>query len=211
MVSMNWHPDCRMHLRPGHGQSSAFSILELIIVVGLVGVVAAIGISQANRSLQRSKVNEIALELAGWFESLKTNTTVDVSCQATFRGTPGQTTAFSSGTILYAIESNRQANTEALADKAPSCTNYIQSFRLGLSAISGNFLIDSPQSFQFTRRGTLIAADANDIRIFFQIEPNSFLLRCLRPSLLLGSFRIGSNSAAADTNATCDEASFRAF
>ena len=208
---MNWRPTYSVRLHPGQGKSWAFSMLELIIVVSLVGMVAAIGISEANRSLQRSKVNEIALELAGWFESLKTNTTVDVSCQATFRGTPGQANAFSSRDILYVIESNRQANTAALADKAPSCTNYIQSFRLGLSNISGNFLIDSPASFQFTRRGTLIAADANDIRIFFQIAPNSFLLRCLRPSLLLGSFRIGSNSAATNTDATCNEASFQAF
>ena len=128
-----------------------FTLLELMIAVSIIGVLAALVVPEANRSLQRSKINEVALELAGWLESLRINNTSDVSCVATFNQAAVQPLGVS--TILYTISSVQQAGTNVLA---PSCTQYIDNFRIGLSGVSGMFRVASPATFQYTRRGNII-------------------------------------------------------
>ena len=47
-------------------RNMGFTLLELMIGVSIIGLLAALVVPEANRSLQRSKINEVALELAGW-------------------------------------------------------------------------------------------------------------------------------------------------
>lgn len=190
----------------------AFTLFELLVVVSIIGLMSALVVPQAHRSLQRSKVNEIALELAGWFESIKVNSTSDVACTATFQRTATQ--PFSRGSVLYSVSSIQQQNLAAAYLTSPPCTQYLQDFRISLSGISADIKVSSPATFQFTRRGNIIAEDANgnadtsDIRIFLV---GSTYMRCLRPAALLGNFRIGSNSHATSIDYTCDDASFQSF
>lgn len=199
-------------LRLPRASSRAFTLVELMIVVSIMGLVAAFAVPEAYRSLQRSKLNEIALELAGWFESIKVNSTSDVTCRATFQS--GAAQPFGVGNVLYAVSSIQQSGIAGANLTSPPCTQYIQDFRVSLSGVSGAIRVSSPASLQFTRRGTLIAKDAtgaevaSDIRIFLV---GSSYMRCLRPAALLGNFRIGANSNATSIADTCAENSFQAF
>ena len=193
----------RLPWRVGPYRNMGFTLLELMIVVSIIGLLAALVVPEANRSLQRSKINEVALELAGWLESLRINNTSDVSCVATFNQAAVQPLGVS--TILYTISSVQQSGTNVLA---PSCTQYIDNFRIGLSGVSGTFRVASPATFQFTRRGNIIAANTNDIRIFLV---GSTFLRCLRPQVLLGTISIGQNNNATDEMDECPAESFQTF
>jgi len=193
----------RLPWRVGPYRNMGFTLLELMIVVSIIGLLATLVVPEANRSLQRSKINEVALELAGWLESLRITNTSDVSCVATFNQAAVQPLGVS--TILYTISSVQQSGTNVLA---PSCTQYIDNFRIGLSGVSGTFRVASPATFQFTRRGNIIAANANDIRIFLV---GSTYLRCLRPQVLLGTISIGQNNNATGESDVCADESFRTF
>ena len=215
MVRASFYLRCySLSMRMHRSGSRAFTLIELMIVVSIIGLVAALTVPEANRSLQRSKLNEVALELAGWFESMKINSTSDVTCKASFQ--KDTTQPFGIGSVLYAVSSVQQADMAKANLTSPPCTQYLQDFRVSLSGISGGIMVYSPAAFQFTRRGNLIATDGAgavitdnlDIRIFL-VE--SSYLRCLRPNVLLGNFRIGSNSNATSVNDTCAENSFQAF
>lgn len=199
-------------LPPCRSSTRAFTLIELMVAVSIIGLLAGLAIPEANRSLQRSKVNEVALELAGWLESIKINSTSDVTCKASFQS--NTTNTYVNGSVLFVVSSVQQAGIAQAQLTSPPCTQYLQNFRVGLSAISGTFQIISPTTLQFTRRGNLIATDANgkidssDIKIFLV---GSSYLRCLRPAALLGSFRVGANTNATSINDLCEENSFQSF
>jgi prepilin-type N-terminal cleavage/methylation domain-containing protein len=200
---MGFRPVLSRRLARSH-KLKAFTLFELMIVASIIGIIAGLAVPEAFRSLQRSKVNEVALELAGWLESLKVNSTADVSCVATFNQAMAQ--SFRGGSVLYSISSIQQTGSNVIL--APPCTSYIQDFKISLSDISGLFRIVSPASFRFTRRGNVIAPDNGDIKIFLV---GSTYMRCLRFQSLLGTISIGENNQAASEASACPDDSFTAF
>jgi type II secretory pathway pseudopilin PulG len=188
----------------------AFTLLELMIAASVIGLVAGLAIPEAFRSLQRSKINAIALELAGWLENLRSHSTSVYLCEAVFNSTATQ--PLSGGTILYSLSSSTQSGIQAntkISSQASQCdTNIGQIFRIDSSGDSSRFMVNSPDYLWFTRRGDLSVDTETDIKIFLV---GSSYLRCLRFQYLLGTVSIGSNNQATSVSSACSDDSFRTF
>ena len=46
---------------------NGFTLLELIIAIAIITLISAVSFDASSRSLNRSKVNAVAIELAAWF------------------------------------------------------------------------------------------------------------------------------------------------
>ena len=198
-----------------------FSLVEVIIVTAIVGVLAGLVVSTGWASLRRSRVDAIALEMAGWLNGIHANTTsattnVNVACEVTFGGSATYPNAseFKAGSTVFTL-SNGSNSTD--------CSPTALSFKIPDNAI-GVYEIASPSPIKFNLRGNVLvgsASDANrnnmsgsstsqqDIKIYMQGQK---LLRCVRINYLLGTASIGANSnASAVTEATCEASTFGGF
>ena len=198
-----------------------FSLVEVIIVTAIVGVLAGLVVSTGWASLRRSRVDAIALEMAGWLNGIHANTTsattnVNVACEVTFAGSATYPNAseFKAGSTVFTL-SNGSNSTD--------CSPTALSFKIPANAI-GVYEIASPSPIKFNLRGNVLvgsASDANrnnmsgssssqqDIKIYMQGQR---LLRCVRINYLLGTASIGANSNASTVKeATCETSTFGGF
>ena len=198
-----------------------FSLVEVIIVTAIVGVLAGLVVSTGWASLRRSRVDAIALEMAGWLNGIHANTTsattnVNVACEVTFAGSATYPNAseFKAGSTVFTL-SNGSNSTD--------CSPTALSFKIPANAI-GIYEIASPSPIKFNLRGNVLVGTASnasqnnmsgsatsqqDIKIYMQGQR---LLRCVRINYLLGTASIGANSnASAVTEATCATSTFGGF
>jgi len=198
-----------------------FSMVEVIMVAAIVGVLAGLVVSTGWASLRRSRVDAIALEMAGWLNGIHANTTsattnVNVACEVTFAGSATYPNAseFKAGSTVFTV-SNGSNSTD--------CSPTALSFKIPANAI-GVYEIASPSPIKFNLRGNVLvgsASNANqnnmsgssgsvqDIKIYMQGQK---LLRCVRINYLLGTASIGANSnASAVKEATCATSTFGGF
>lgn len=193
-----------------------FSLLEVIVVTVIFSILAGIAVSTGFASLQRSRVDAVAMELAGWLNGIHANTTastfnVAVTCTATFRGAAAYPAAseFTAGMLVFEVDNS--------ADCSPVAAN----FKIPGNA-AGTFLIASPATIKYNLRGNTlvgVATDATsnnmsglvtnrDIKIFMK---NTLILRCIRINFLLGLTSIGSNSAANGVASDCATSSVGSY
>ena len=198
-----------------------FSLVEVIIVTAIVGVLAGLVVSTGWASLRRSRVDAIALEMAGWLNGIHANTTsattnVNVACEVTFAGSATYPNAseFKAGSTVFTL-SNGSSSTD--------CSPTALSFKIPANAI-GIYEIASPSPIKFNLRGNVLVGTASnasqnnmsgsatsqqDIKIYMQGQR---LLRCVRINYLLGTASIGANSNASAVNeATCAMSTFGGF
>ena len=198
-----------------------FSLVEVIIVTAIVGVLAGLVVSTGWASLRRSRVDAIALEMAGWLNGIHANTTsattnVNVACEVTFAGSATYPNAseFKAGSTVFTL-SNGSNSTD--------CSPTALSFKIPANAI-GDYGIASPSPIKFNLRGNVLVGTASnasqnnmsgsatsqqDIKIYMQGQR---LLRCVRINYLLGTASIGANSnASAVKEATCATSTFGGF
>ena len=198
-----------------------FSLVEVIIVTAIVGVLAGLVVSIGWASLRRSRVDAIALEMAGWLNGIHANTTsattnVNVACEVTFAGSATYPNAseFKAGSTVFTL-SNGSNSTD--------CSPTALSFKIPANAI-GVYEIASPSPIKFNLRGNVLVGTASnasqnnmsgsatsvqDIKIYMRGQK---LLRCVRVNYLLGTASIGANSnASAVKEATCATSTFGGF
>jgi prepilin-type N-terminal cleavage/methylation domain-containing protein len=198
-----------------------FSLVEVIMVTAIIAVLAGLVVSTGWASLRRSRVDAIALEMAGWLNGIHANTTsatsnVNVACEVTFAGSATYPNAseFKAGSTVFTV-SNGSNSTD--------CSPTALSFKIPANAI-GVYEIASPSPIKFNLRGNVLvgrASNANqnnmsgssgsvqDIKIYMQGQK---LLRCVRINYLLGTASIGANSnASAVKEATCEASTFGGF
>ena len=198
-----------------------FSLVEVIIVTAIVGVLAGLVVSTGWASLRRSRVDAIALEMAGWLNGIHANTTsattnVNVACEVTFAGSATYPNAseFKAGSTVFTL-SNGSNSTD--------CSPTALSFKIPANAI-GIYEIASPSPIKFNLRGNVLVGTASnasqnnmsgsatsqqDIKVYMQGQR---LLRCVRINYLLGTASIGANSnASAVKEATCATSTFGGF
>jgi len=189
--------------------ANGFTLLELIIAIAIITLISAVSFDASSRSLNRSKVNAVAIELAAWFQTIRTSGVNTAFCSVIFN--PDEVTlteaptraaasiVFSRGNRVYSVE--------------PAGCSGQPNFLIPDSVGGNTFTIWSNPLFQFTQRGNVIQTASNtvvgnDIRI---LMVGTRLLRCVRTFDSVGLFRIGSNSDAADVTADCAATSFNRF
>ena len=196
-------------------QNAAFTIIEILVVIAILAVISSLAFASGSRSLERSKIDAVAIELAGWLTAVHANNDndnaeasagcyVDYVAASDKSATAVSTTAidhtFSAGDVVFAIR-----------DPA-NCFAASSSFRMPSNVGSGyQMRIYSP--IIFSVRGTMAlagndaaASNASDIKIY---NANTGLLRCIRVYYLIATVEIGSKSNAGSLDDQCS--SFDAF
>ena len=206
-------------MRPFVGQASirrkaAFTVLEILVVVGILGVLSSVIIASGSKSLQRSKINAVAVELAGWLTAIRAKN--ENGCYVDYVGTTNRSNSvlpinqidpsglFSSGAQVLRFRTPADCSDPSGAQV---------SFRLPAN-VGGGYTLRLYDPIIFSPRGTTAMADnatnetgTNYIKIF---HAGSGLLRCIRINYWTGIVEIGSNSNATAI-ATDDCTSFERF
>jgi prepilin-type N-terminal cleavage/methylation domain-containing protein len=189
--------------------ANGFTLLELIIAIAIITLISAVSFDASSRSLNRSRVNAVAIELAAWFQTIRTSGVDTAYCSVIFN--PDQVTlaqaptraaasrVFSRGNRVYSVE--------------PAGCSGQPNFLIPDSVDGNTFTIWSNPLFQFTQRGNVVQTASNsvvrnDVRI---LMVGTRLLRCVRTFDSVGLFRIGSNSDAAGVGADCAANAFNRF
>ena len=198
-------------MRPFVGQASlrrraAFTVLEILVVVGILGVLSSVIIASGSKSLQRSKINAVAVELAGWLTAIRAKN--ENGCYVDYVSTPSQSPIvrttqinppglFSSGAQVFTFRTPANCSDPSGAQVG---------FRLPAN-VGGGYRLRLYDPIIFSPRGTIAMADnatnetgTNYIRIF---HAGSGLLRCIRIRYWTGIIEIGSNSNASSIDNLC--------
>ena len=206
-------------MRPFVGQASlrskaAFTVLEILVVVGILGVLSGVIIASGSKSLQRSKINAVAVELAGWLTAIRAKnssgcyvdyvgaTTAPDVVSTTARD-PDVTFASGAEVLKFRVDTDcADPSSDSSGAKAP--------FRLPAN-VGGGYTLRLYDPIIFSPRGTIAMADnyadnpptavtTNHIKIF---HADSRLLRCIRIRYWTGIIEIGSNSNATAISDDC--------
>ena len=189
--------------------ANGFTLLELIIAIAIITLISAVSFDASSRSLNRSKVNAVAIELAAWFQTIRTSGVDTAFCSVIFN--PNQVTLAQAPTRAAASIVFNRGNRVYSVEPA-GCSGQ-PDFRVPDSVGGNTFTIWSNPLFQFTQRSNVIQTASNsvvrnDVRI---LMVGTRLLRCVRTFDSVGLFRIGSNSDAAEVDADCAATSFNRF
>ena len=199
-------------MRPSVGQASlrrkaAFTVLEILVVVGILGMLSSVIIASGSISLQRSKINAVAVELAGWLTAIRAKN--EFGCYVDYVSTPSQSNIvrltqidppglFSSGDQVFTFRTPANCSDPPGAEVG---------FRLPAN-VGGGYTLRLYDPIVFSPRGTIAMADnatsdttTNYIKIF---HAGSGLLRCIRINYWTGIVEIGSKSNATAISDDCD-------
>ena len=192
-------------MRPFVGQASlrskaAFTVLEILVVVGILGVLSSVIIASGSKSLQRSKINAVAVELAGWLTAIRAKN--ENGCYVDYVGTTNK-----SNNVLPPKQINPSglfsSGAQVLTFRTPADCSDPSGAQVGFrlpANVGGGYTLRLYDPIIFSPRGTIAMADnatnetgTNYIKIF---HAGSGLLRCIRIRYWTGIIEIGSNSNA---------------
>jgi len=198
-------------MRPSVGQASirrraAFTVLEILVVVGILGVLSGVIIASGSKSLQRSKINAVAVELAGWLTAIRAKN--ENGCYVDYVGTTNKSNSVRNAQInpQVLLSSGAQVLTFRTPANCSDPSGAQVSFRLPAN-VGGGYRLRLYDPIIFSPRGTTAMADnattdtsTNSIKIF---HAGSRLLRCIRIRYWTGIIEIGSNSNATAIGNDC--------
>ena len=192
-------------MRPFVGQASlrrraAFTVLEILVVVGILGILSSVIIASGSKSLQRSKINAVAVELAGWLTAIRAKN--ENGCYVDYVGTTNK-----SNNVLPPKQINPSglfsSGAQVLTFRTPADCSDPSGAQVGFrlpANVGGGYTLRLYDPIIFSPRGTIAMADnatnetgTNYIKIF---HAGSGLLRCIRIRYWTGIIEIGSNSNA---------------
>ena len=199
-------------MRPFVGQASlrrraAFTVLEILVVVGILGILSSVIIASGSKSLQRSKINAVAVELAGWLTAIRAKN--ENGCYVDYVGTTNK-----SNNVLPPKQINPSglfsSGAQVLTFRTPADCSDPSGAQVGFrlpANVGGGYRLRLYDPIIFSPRGTIAMADnatnetgPNYIRIF---HAGSGLLRCIRIRYWTGIIEIGSNSNAGNIGNDC--------
>jgi prepilin-type N-terminal cleavage/methylation domain-containing protein len=177
---------------PGSSRSpSGFSLLEVLVVAGILAVLAAVGATTLRTSWQNERVTALANEFAAWLEQVKA-TSMRSDSQVTVCITPA---GDDSGEVL-ATAGPTTGNNPTCPLTGPVNTFLIPQMPAGRFTIA--MITPSATTFTYTPRGATTNAAAVEVSCATR---NQTALRCVQVSATLGQVRVGRmNGAACVTN-----------
>lgn len=159
---------------------------ELLVVVVIMGVTAAVGIGAFFFLVRRARANSVALEVAGWIENVRNAAADEVSNQAN-----------AGGCVITFSAGNGQAAGVQLASVDNACTMPETVLRIppGVQqgTVSTNITPDGANQVIFTPRGLWTNGQGQpgqNFQLNIQLDGGG-PLRCVRLSPTLGSLEIG--------------------
>ena len=198
-------------MRPFVGQASirhraAFTVLEILVVVGILGVLSSVIIASGSKSLQRSKINAVAVELAGWLTAIRAKN--ENGCYVDYVGTTNKSNIVRNEQINPSglFSSGAQVLTFRTPADCSDPSGAQDGFRLPAN-VGGGYKLRLYDPIIFSPRGTTAMANnatnetgTNYIKIF---HAGSGLLRCIRIRYWTGIIEIGSKSNATAIGNDC--------
>jgi prepilin-type N-terminal cleavage/methylation domain-containing protein len=151
---------------------AGFSLSELMIVVVVLGILSALVIDVGIRDWRRQQVNAVAVELAGWLDTVRRVALKGSSCTVTFEAAA----SFSPGHTL-----------------ARSSCSPPQPFRISGLTHNQGFRAVVPESFSFTPAGTVHPAPAGNSPLLIRVRlaDHGDPERCVQLDGLLGVIGVG--------------------
>jgi type II secretory pathway pseudopilin PulG len=175
------------------GPEQGFTLVEELVIVAVIGILAAIAVPSFLFALRRERVNALAFHTAGWLEEIRSIAAREVNPDA------------EAGGCAIVIEAN-QTNARAgdVIASLSGCTGRDQQLRVP-DTWGGRFQIahnigGGASSFTlfFTPRGMWSSDSVVDLRTDLEIRiapaDGAGPRRCVRLSSILGSIDIGSAS-----------------
>jgi prepilin-type N-terminal cleavage/methylation domain-containing protein len=200
--------------------AQAFTLLEIMIVVAILTVVAGLAVESGWKSLERARIDAVAIDMAGWLLAMHANNSeaatfaAATACFVDVAGASNTTdlttsaapvdASYSNGAAIFVI---RNTNVNGV-NNLNQCSNPVRSFVLPTNA-TGAYRIRAYSPIIFSLRGSIAVSNNNagnvndnDIKIY---RDGSRLLRCVRVYYSTGTIRIGSNGNAASIADSCSQ------
>jgi len=189
-----------------HPSNTGFTMIELVVVVVIVGILSAVGLTASGNEWRRERVNAVATELAGWLEGVRRTSLKGNACQVTISG--GNLTG---GAILASASELIAGTAIANPTIANNCLTG-QPMQISETLGSSTYTIapGGSTSFKFTPRGTVNAAAADTqlnapVVIQISLAGSGGPMRCVRISEGLGLISVGASNSS---GGTCPDSSY---
>jgi prepilin-type N-terminal cleavage/methylation domain-containing protein len=170
-----------MNRAPRHQRNSAYSLVEVLMVVAILGILSALVIDAGIRDWRREQVNTVVVELAGWLESVRRAALKGSSCRVTLNSgslAPGATLASAAPLVSTAI------NNPCRSDHTITSLTANQRFVVSSTA----------STLTFTPAGTLYPVPQTPVVIRVALADGSDPERCVQLEGLLGLISVGRSS-----------------
>jgi Tfp pilus assembly major pilin PilA len=210
-------------MAPRRGPQAGFTLVEQLVIVAVIGILAAIVVPSFLFVLRRERVNALAFEIAGWLEEIRSIAAREVNPNAMAGGC---------AIVIAAQQADAQAGDvvagiSGCAAREPQLRvpdTWGGRFRIGHSIPVGS-ISNAPTAADCSASGIPTALCSGSVRLFFtprgmwssdsvanlsddleiRIAPadGAGPRRCVRLSSILGSIDIGSASAGG-VSSGCD-------
>lgn len=167
---------------------AGISLPEILIAVVILGIFASISLPSFFRLLQRERLQSVALETAGWLESVRNVAANQVSgsanaggCQVTFyQGT------LSANSMLAIVDSECSASLPTSELRIPIGVQQ-ESVQVSVASPSDRIVIFTPRGLWINSAGE----PGPTFELSLALSDSGGLLRCVRLSPALGAVEIG--------------------
>lgn len=186
-------------------RDEGYTLVEVLIVVVMIGVLAALGIQSFNSFLRRERVNAVAMALYGWLnevrqESLRLqgqnslDAAVDSSCTISF-----ESGLRSAGQLLASVDQSL----------SPTCFSQLAAnseLSLEPSLTRGLAVNMSPSLTAVTFTPRTLSTNVDDIVIGLTVGAAG-PVRCIKISAVSGALQIGRNDSSSISSSACSYSS----
>lgn len=170
-------------------RSHAYSHVELLIIVAVIGIVSSLALNLSSSELQRARINSVQLQLSGWLQVVQRAALEERNpngCTLTLNAFSNQNSAI----IASVTPASCQPSTPILT---------LDGTNLGNVTVSTS---TSAATLTFTPRGTTLYSSGTQLDYRITISGSS-QLRCVRVSDLAGVIQLGSTSSGGTLVADC--------
>lgn len=182
-------------------EAAGFSILELMVAVGIIVILAGISFRASGNEWRRERVNAQAQALVGWLEAVRRSAVRGNACLVSFA--PALSGASGSGSLqpgALLASASEDASTTVVSITG-NCMSTEPLRVVAITSRNDAFQVSTTaSSLLFTPRGTLFNPSSNgqfstDVVVAFSINGQP-PRRCVRLSAALGLIQIGRNEVS---------------
>ncbi|MCP9875266.1 MULTISPECIES: prepilin-type N-terminal cleavage/methylation domain-containing protein [unclassified Cyanobium] len=185
-------------LRRCKSSECGLSLAELLIVIVILGIFAAITLESYNSFQRRERVNAVALSIYGWLNEVR---------QASLRlQDSGCMVTFASGSIAAGQQL-------ASVETGSSCAAILganSSLVLDRDLTNGLITQIGPSVLSVTYTPRTLSTNVSDITIGLTVDAKA-PQRCLLVSAVSGSIQVGRNNSSSSTTGVCSYSTQRSI
>lgn len=174
------------------GPSAGFSLVEVLIVLAIAGVLAAMAMYTGSALMRRERANAVVMGLYGWLNEVR-------QTALRLQGS-GCTVSLESGTITKG-----QTIASIDSEATPSCSEILDAkaaFKLERELTDGQSIqvATSADTVSFSPR--TLSTNTSDLTIRVVVGGTT-PLRCIKIAKISGFLQVGRNGASSSTAGSC--------